>query len=90
VVAPGTSATSLAAPALPAALQAYGPTAASLPNLNEIIVVSGPPSATYGSLVVPIASVFPIQPCLVAAPVFPALPVLGATSVVLYTPGGAC
>jgi hypothetical protein len=92
IVAPGTSATSLTAPVLPATFAAYAPSQAASSQGNTAIAVSGAASTLPYPLFLTMASLFQADAdlCGIPSPLFPALPGLAALVMSIFTDEGGC
>jgi hypothetical protein len=90
IVSMGTTGTSLTVPALPASLAGYAPLAGAITSLNEIFAVYGQTSMTSYASMIPLGSLFQVQPCAISGPAVPPLTGLGTALVVGFAPGGGC
>ncbi len=90
IVSKGTSGTSITVPALPASVAGYAPLAGATSSLNEIIAVYGQTAIPRYASLIPLGSLFPIQPCGNSAPMVPPLTGLGTALVVGFAPGSGC
>jgi len=90
VVSKGTTGTSITVPALPASLAGYAPLPGASPVLNEMFAVYGQTSMTSYASMIPLGSLFQVQPCSISWPMVPALTGLGTALVVAFAPETQC
>jgi hypothetical protein len=90
VVSKGTTGTSITVPAMPASLAGYAPLSGAAPVLNQMIVVYGQTSMTSYASMLPLGSLFQVQPCSVSGPFVPPLTGPGTALVVVFAPETQC
>ncbi len=91
IISPGTAASSLTAPQLPASLSGYAPAGSgAILTAQQVAVVYGQTAMpTYASML-PIASMIRANPCSVATPVMPPMPGAGTAMLLLFGIGTGC
>jgi hypothetical protein len=90
IVSPGTAASSVTAPSIPASLAGYVPSTTSTSQLDQIAVVYGQTSMPSYSSMLPMASTVLSNPCYTATPAAPPLPGLGTAALVVFATGDGC
>ena len=92
LVAPGTAASTLQAPALPSTLSGFAPASGATFAASTLFAIDGRTAMpTYASML-PIGSLFVSQAgnCYVGLPAVPPLPRPGVAVVSIFSPGGGC
>ncbi len=92
IIAPGTSASSLTVPVLPASLSAYAPAPGATSTATTFFAIYGQTAVPSYPAFLPVASSFQslTQMCGVPSPVLPALPNLGTVLALVFSNGGGC
>ncbi len=91
IISPGTAASSLTAPQLPASLSGYAPAGSgAVLTAQQVAVVYGQTAMpTYASML-PIASMIRANPCSVQTPIMPPMPGAGTAMLLLFGIGTGC
>ena len=90
LVSPGTTASSLTAPQLPASLAAYAPAAGANTQPDQIAVLYGQTAMPSYASFLPIASFIQQGPCNLSAPVMPPMTGPGTAMLLVIQSGDGC